>query len=65
MTFEERSAELHRLEAVAKAQGLSERAFEKIALEVNARGNAAGVSFEDQLAEIRRRVMAKANPKAE
>jgi hypothetical protein len=63
MTFEERSAELHRLEAVAKAQGLSERAFETIALEVNARGNAAGVSFEDQLAEIRRRVMAKAGEK--
>jgi RecA-family ATPase len=63
LSFEERSAELHRLEAVAKAQGLSERAFEMIALEVNVRGNAAGVSFEDQLAEIRRRVMVKVGEK--
>jgi hypothetical protein len=59
MTFEQQATELHRLEAVAKAQGLSERAFEIIALDVNTRGNAEGVSFEDQLEEIRRRVMAK------
>jgi hypothetical protein len=58
MTFEEQAAELHQLEATARSLGLSERAYERIILEVNARGNAAGVSFEDQLAEIRRRVMA-------
>lgn len=58
MTFEEQAAELHRLESVAKSLGMSERAFELIALDVNRRGSLEGASFEDQLAEIRRRIMA-------
>jgi hypothetical protein len=63
MTFEEQAAELHRLESVAKSLGMSERTFEKIALEVNRRGSAEGVSFEDQLAAIRSRVMARQTKK--
>jgi hypothetical protein len=63
MTFEEQAAELHRLESVAKSLGMSERAFEILALEVNKRGSAEGMSFEDKLAEIRRRVMAKVGAK--
>ena len=59
MTFEEQAAELHRLESVAKSLSMSEHAFELIALDVNRRGSAEGMSFEDQLAEIRRRVMAR------
>ena len=57
MTFEEQAYELHRLESVAKSLGMSERAFELIALEINRCGSAEGLCFEDQLAEIRRRVM--------
>ena len=63
MTFEEQAAELHRLESVAKSLGMSEEAYERIILDVNKRGTANGVRFEDQLAEIRRRVMAKVGRK--
>jgi hypothetical protein len=59
MTFEEEAAELHRLEAVAKSLGMTERAFELIALDVNRRGKAEGTPFEEQLAEIRRRITAR------
>jgi hypothetical protein len=56
MKFEEEAAELHRLEAVALSRGLTHSQFQRIALEVNAEGLAKGLSPEEQLAEIRRRI---------
>jgi hypothetical protein len=57
MTFEEQAAELHHLEREARSRGMSELAFELLALEVTRRGDAAEVSFEEQLAEIQRRIV--------
>jgi hypothetical protein len=57
MTFEEQAAELYHLEREARSRGMPELAFELLALEVTRRGDAAGVSFEEQLAEIQRRIV--------
>lgn len=57
MTFAEQAAELHQIEAAALSLGLSEEAFERIALEVTAEAWTAGnLTPEHQLVEIRRRV---------
>lgn len=57
MTFEEEAAELHQLEAVARCLGLSESAFEAIAMAVTAQAQASGGGTPTaQLAEIRRRI---------
>jgi hypothetical protein len=56
LTFEEQAAEFHRLEAVALSMGLSHSQFERIAMQVNAEGLAKGLTPEEQLAEIRRRI---------
>lgn len=57
MSFAEQAAELHQLEAVARSLGLSEAAFERIALDVTAEAWIAGnYPPEQQLAEIRRRI---------
>ena len=61
MTFEEQVAELHHMKREATSQGMSELTFDLLALEITRRGNAAGVPFKGQFAEIRRRI-ASAKP---
>ena len=58
MTFEEQAAELTELEAAAKRRGISERAFERILVDVaiQIEGSAMPSSPEKMLAEIKRRV---------
>ena len=58
MTFEEQAAELARLEALARSLGMSDAAFERIALEVmqNAHRSSVKRTPEQTLDEIRRRI---------
>lgn len=66
MTFQEQSAELNRIEAVAKRLGLSEAAFERIAVDVTGEAHRAKPRWTaaQSLAEIRRRIYEPAYEKA-
>ena len=57
MTFEERAAELHRLDAFAVSLGLSDAEFVRIAQAAIAEGHTNGADPDSYLAEIRRRIL--------
>lgn len=56
MNFETSAAELHRLEAVALSLGLTEAAYELIAMDVSAEARQGGWQPAACLAEVRRRI---------
>ena len=61
MTFEERAAELHRLDAFAMSLGLSDAEFVRIAQDAIVEGHAKGADPGGYLVEIRRRIVERRN----